>query len=47
MKCLGCKYRRMDIPSGNCLYPEGNFQWTTDKMVFEGVGESVLLEVKK
>lgn len=47
MKCLGCKYWRMGIPSGNCLHPEGNFQWTTDKMVFEGVGESVLLGVKK
>jgi len=47
MKSLGCKYWRMGIPCSNCLHPEGNFQWTPDKMVFEGAGESVLLEVKK
>lgn len=32
-KCLCCEYWKSGIPVGNCLHPDGNYQWTTNKMV--------------
>lgn len=37
MKCEVCNHWQMDIPCGTCNHPEGNYQGTNDRMVFEYV----------
>ncbi|NLK72936.1 MAG: hypothetical protein GX285_07965 [Clostridiales bacterium] len=39
MNCGGCSYWGMGIPVGHCGHPDGYFQPTSDRMVFDTVTE--------